>query len=60
MDYGKSYVFTGVGSSHVDDDFDARYGGVVYMYNQNDVVMTSPLKNNNNGYGSVAYTGYST
>ena len=58
-DNGKDYVFTGLGSSHTDDDYKKSYGGVVYMYNKNDVVMTFHLKNNNYATGGIAYTGMS-
>ncbi|XP_076090044.1 uncharacterized protein LOC143062118 isoform X2 [Mytilus galloprovincialis] len=54
---GKDFIFTGVGSAHRDDDTNNPYGGTVYIYNQIDIVLTFPLKNNDFETGGIAYTG---
>jgi len=36
-DGGNDYIFTGTGPAHRDDDTDAYYGGVIYIYNNVDI-----------------------
>lgn len=54
---GTNFIFTGFGSAHRDDDFNERYGGVVYLYNTHEVILTFPLRFNNFAKGGVAFTG---
>ncbi|XP_063420726.1 uncharacterized protein LOC134705943 [Mytilus trossulus] len=54
---GKDFIFTGIGSAHIDDDTNNPYGGTVYIYNHIDIVLTFPLKNNDFETGGIAYTG---
>ncbi|XP_076113416.1 uncharacterized protein LOC143081066 [Mytilus galloprovincialis] len=56
---GTNFIFTGFGSAHRDDDFNERYGGVVYLYNTHEVILTFPLRFNNFAKGGVAFTGLS-
>lgn len=54
---GKEYIFTGLGSAQRDDDIDEYYGGTVYVYNENEIIVTFPIKNNDVDKGGIAYTG---
>ncbi|CAC5420397.1 CSMD [Mytilus coruscus] len=53
---GVDYIFTGIGSAQRDNDYAHDYGGVVYIYNSAEIVLSLPF----GGYhqsGGVAYTG---
>lgn len=54
---GTNFIFTGFGSAHRDDDFNEPYGGVVYIYNTQEVILTFPIRYNNFALGGVAFTG---
>ncbi|XP_052095272.1 uncharacterized protein LOC127730765 isoform X2 [Mytilus californianus] len=51
------YIFTASRSSQRDDDSNIPYGGAVYIYNQNEIIVTFPVRNNQNSAGGLAYTG---
>lgn len=56
----KDYIFTGVGTAQRDDDDDVDFGGLVYVYNSQNVILYPPAI----GKGTVrtpglAYTGSS-
>ncbi|XP_033740531.1 mucin-3A-like isoform X2 [Pecten maximus] len=42
IDNGDYYIFTGSGSAHRDDDSATDYGGVVYIYNTEDIRVYAP------------------
>ncbi|VDI26581.1 Hypothetical predicted protein [Mytilus galloprovincialis] len=51
------YIFTASRSSQRDDDSNIPYGGAVYIYNQNEIIVTFPVRNNEHSAGGLAYTG---
>lgn len=51
------YIFTASRSSQRDDDSNIPYGGAVYIYNQNEIIVTFPVRNNQQSAGGLAYTG---
>ncbi|CAC5402101.1 unnamed protein product [Mytilus coruscus] len=51
------YIFTASRSSQRDDDSNIPYGGAVYIYNQNEIIVTFPVRYNQNSAGGLAYTG---
>jgi hypothetical protein len=55
---GTEYIFPGLGSAQRDDDLATDYGGVGYLYNDEDVKIYVPVtQNNGNGPGHVILTG---
>ncbi|XP_033755697.1 uncharacterized protein LOC117338453 [Pecten maximus] len=50
------YVFPGLGSAQSDDDLPQTYGGVVYKYNDQYVMLAVPAKNNHSPTGVTIYT----
>ncbi|XP_071157270.1 uncharacterized protein [Mytilus edulis] len=51
------YIFTASRSSQRNDDSNIPYGGAVYIYNQNEIIVTFPVRNNEHSAGGLAYTG---
>ncbi|XP_063404609.1 uncharacterized protein LOC134688071 [Mytilus trossulus] len=52
---GVDYIFTGIGSAQRDNDDAHDYGGVVYIYNDVEVILSLPFGGADSG--GVAYTG---
>ena len=52
-----AYVFPGLGSAQVDDDEDYPHGGVIYKYNEDEVVILTANKFDNYPTGAVIDTG---
>ncbi|OPL33247.1 protein ver-3, partial [Mytilus galloprovincialis] len=55
LENGTNFIFTGIGSAHRDDDWNRPYGGVVYIYNTKEVILTFPIKDNDFATGGVAF-----
>ena len=53
----QDYIFSGLGSSQRDDDIFTNYGGVIYKYNKQHILVTFPFINNGAATGGLAYTG---
>lgn len=55
---GVDHYFTGSGSAHRDDDLYYDFGGVVYLYNDKEIVLSTPFFNSRPGFeGGIAFTG---
>ena len=53
-------IFTGVGSAQRDDDLDYEYGGIVYKYNTDHVLLSTPFRAKagiKSDKGGIAYSG---
>ncbi|XP_061187999.1 uncharacterized protein LOC133196069 [Saccostrea echinata] len=55
-----NFYFPGIGSSQRDDDRNETYGGIVYKYNKDEVVLIIPGVNDGYSSGTIIYTGAST
>ncbi|XP_062588072.1 uncharacterized protein LOC134249739 [Saccostrea cucullata] len=55
-----NFYFPGIGSSQRDDDRNKTYGGIVYKYNKDEVVLFIPGANDGYSSGTIIYTGAST
>ncbi|XP_052063096.1 uncharacterized protein LOC127702834 [Mytilus californianus] len=53
----RQFYFSGLGSSQRDDDIDSPYGGLVFYYNDEAVVVFAPNKHDGHNVGKVIYTG---
>ncbi|CAC5375287.1 unnamed protein product [Mytilus coruscus] len=53
----RQFYFSGLGSSQRDDDIDSPYGGLVFYYNDEAVVVSAPNKHDGHNVGKVIYTG---
>lgn len=51
------FIFTGIGSAQRDDDYDSIYGGIVYMYDNNSVILIAPNRNDGSNKGVSIFTG---
>ncbi|KAJ8303603.1 hypothetical protein KUTeg_019999, partial [Tegillarca granosa] len=51
------FIFTGIGSAQRDDDYDSIYGGIVYMYDINSVILIAPNRNDGSNKGVSIFTG---
>ena len=55
---GVDHYFTGSGSANRDDDLYYDFGGVVYLYNDKEIVLSTPFFNSRPGFeGGIAFTG---
>ncbi|XP_063442891.1 uncharacterized protein LOC134723193 [Mytilus trossulus] len=53
----RQFYFSGLGSSQRDDDIDSPYGGLVFYYNDEAVVVSVPNTNDGHNVGKVIFTG---
>lgn len=54
-DGSQQHIFSGIGSCQRDDDDSNPYGGIVYIYNQKQVKLYTPISENT--VGGFAFTG---
>ncbi|XP_055998495.1 uncharacterized protein LOC125647442 [Ostrea edulis] len=57
---GKQHIFSGFGSCHRDDDDPSDFGGIVFIYNDKEVQLYTPILSDSpskNSRGVFAYTG---
>ncbi|VDI44332.1 Hypothetical predicted protein [Mytilus galloprovincialis] len=52
------YVFPGIAAAQRDDSMALPYGGIVYKYNKNSVMLYAPNKHLGKPSGHAIYTGY--
>lgn len=51
------FLFSLKGDGERDDDISEKYGGVVYIYNDVSIAVTSPNRNNHYDSGYAIFTG---
>jgi len=57
-DGNSEYFFQGLGAAQIDDDTEKVYGGVVVLYDVNNVILMAPKDNNSKKQaGKITYTG---
>lgn len=54
---GTDYIFHAIGSASSDDDLNIAYGGVIFLYDEVNVIAMAPNVNNDNPSGVSIYTG---
>lgn len=55
-----NFYFPGIGSSQRDDDINRTYGGIVYKYNKDEVILFIPKAKDGYPSGTIIYTGMVT
>lgn len=55
-----NFYFPGIGSSQRDDDINRTYGGIVYKYNKDEVILFIPKAKDGYPSGTIIYTGGSS